>query len=94
MYDHLLFKREKAKQRSMLLRLEPSLVLESNVFHSTGISENPKTADKMLWLDMEKIRKSVKTCIFTRKSLKISFLFLDIQEEKKNPFSSESKHII
>lgn len=43
---------------STLLRLKPSLVLESNVFHSTGISENPKTADKMLWLDMEKIRKS------------------------------------
>lgn len=31
----------------------PSFILQSRVFYSLGISENLKTADEKLWLEME-----------------------------------------
>lgn len=51
------FRKENAKWRSDWQRLGLSLVLESNIFYSQVISDNPVRADKMLRLETEKIMK-------------------------------------
>lgn len=55
-YDYLTRLEEK-NRKWMSDWQRPSLVLDSNIFYILGISENPVRADKMLWLETEKIMK-------------------------------------